>query len=257
MNLRLLALATVSFCVVAFARADDYPIKEPFSRSAPFDADGRISLHNVNGNISIEAWDKNEISIEGEKSARTEEELKAIELTIDLSATRADIKVHFPKRKEGWFGNNIRAAVSFKLKVPATGALDEIKVVNSSVKIDGVRGSVAAESVNGQVRAQNLGGDARLQTVNGQVNASFAAIHAHQKLSFRTVNGSVRVALPADAGFELASSVVNGHVDCDFPLQIRGRVGGKRVNGTVGDGRASLHASSVNGGIHLEQRDSD
>jgi DUF4097 and DUF4098 domain-containing protein YvlB len=257
LNLRFLALAVISFCATASTRADDYSFKEPFSRSASFDAHGVVSLHNVNGNISIETWDKNEISIEGEKSARTEEELKAIELTIDLSDTRADIKVHLPKHTGGWFGNNIRAAVSFKLKVPATVALDEIKVVNSSVYIVGLRGSVAAKSVNGPVRADNLGGDVRLGTVNGQVRASFATIHADQKLSFRTVNGSVRVALPADAGFELASSVVNGHVDCDFPLQVKARVGGKRVNGTVGDGRASLHASSVNGSIHIEQRESD
>lgn len=255
MKTRLVSFLAFSFFAAAFARADSYSFKEPFSRSAPFAADGRVSLHNINGEITVEAWDKNEILIEGEKSAKTEEELKAIELTIDVSDTRADIQVHFPKRSGGWFGgNNIHAAVSFHLKVPARVSLDAIKVVNSSVKIDGVRGSVAAESVNGQVRARNLSGGARLKTVNGQVNASFTALADRQQLSFATVNGSVHVALPADAGFTLEGSVVNGHIDCDFPLQIQGRVNHRHLNGTVGDGRASIHAQSVNGSVHLEKR---
>lgn len=256
MKIRLFVLAVASLFAGAFLRADTYPFKETFSRSGPFSATGVVSLRNVNGEIVVETWDKNEISIEGEKSARTEEELKAIELTIDLSSTRADIKVHLPKHPNSW-NNNVRAAVRFKLKVPATVALDEIKVVNASVKIEDVRGSVAVESVNGQIRARDLGSDARLRTVNGQVRASFVSLAADQQLSFRTVNGSVRVALPDDAGFQLKSSVVNGHVDCDFPLQIKGCVTGKRISGTAGDGRASIDASSVNGSIHFEKRESD
>lgn len=252
MKTPLLALLAFGLLTTA-ARADDYSHKEPFSRTAPFDATGQVSLHNVNGDIVIETWDRNEILIEGEKSAKTEEELKAIELTIDLSDTRADIKVRLPKRSGGWFGgnNSIRGGVKFRLKVPATVSLDEIKTVNSSVKIDGIRGTVRAESVNGQVRAHNLGGEAHLQTVNGQVNATFTRVSANHDLSFKTVNGGIRVTLPADAGVKLSGSVVNGHIDCDFPIEVQGRLGGKRLNGTIGDGRASLHAESVNGSIQL------
>lgn len=251
----LLALLAFSLLVAAPARADNYSHQEPFSRTAAFNATGEVSLHNVNGDIVIETWDRNEILIEGEKSARTEEELHAIELTIDLSEARAAIEVRLPKRSGGWFGNNsIRGAVRFRLKVPATATLDEIKTVNSSIKIDGVRGAVTAQSVNGRVRAHDLAGNARLRTVNGQVEASFTAIAAQQELSFNTVNGSILVALPADAGLQLSGSVVNGHIDCDFPIQVQGRLGGKRLSGTIGDGRTTLRAESVNGSIDLSKR---
>ncbi len=255
MKLQLPALLALGLLVIAPARADSYPHKEPFSRTAPFSATGEVSLQNVNGDIVIETWDRNEILIEGEKSARTEEELNAIELTIDLSDSRADIKVRLPKRSGGWFGNNsIRGAVRFRLKVPATATLDEIKTVNSSIKIDGVRGPVTAESVNGRIRAHDLAGSTRLRTVNGQVEASFTTIAAQQELSFNTVNGSIHVDLPADAGLQLSGSVVNGHIDCDFPIQVQGRLGGKRLSGTIGDGRATLRAESVNGSIDLAKR---
>lgn len=258
MNLRPLAfLATallIFLALTAPARADNYPHKEPFSRTAAFSPTGTVSLKNVNGNVTIEAWDRDEILIEGEKSARTTEELQAIELTIDLSDTRADIKVHLPKRPNGWFGNNsLRGAVSFTLKVPAGITLDDINTVNASIQIVGVRGSIDAQTVNGRIRATNLAGDASLQTVNGQVNASFATIAPRQQLKLKTVNGPVHVALPANAGLAVSGSVVNGHIHCDFPLQLTGKIGRKNINGTIGDARASLHASSVNGSIRLEK----
>jgi DUF4097 and DUF4098 domain-containing protein YvlB len=255
MNLRLLALPFLAVLAIGPVRADEHPFKEPFSRSGPFRADGRVTLENVNGGIVIETWDRNEIRIEGEKSARTEEELKLIELTMEVSESRADIKVRLPKRRSGWFGNDsVRGGVKFKLTIPANAALERIKTVNSSVEIQGVRGPLDAETVNGRIRAHDLGGNARLRTVNGQLEASFVDVPAGRDLSFNTVNGSIRVTLPANAGFELRTSVVNGHVDCAFPLEMQGRIDRKRVSGKVGDGRAALAASSVNGSIRIEKR---
>ena len=235
-----------------FANNEDR-FKEPFSQQGAFDRAGKITLQNINGHIEIETWDKNEISIEGEKFARTEEELKRIELTIDRSESRADIKVNLPKRIGGSGNKSIRGGVRFTLKVPATATLERIGSVNSSIEISGARGDVNAETVNGQIRAQDLGGNARLKTVNGQVLADFSAVRPEQELSFDTVNGSIEITLPDDAGVRLESKVVNGHVDCDFPVEMKGRVGGKRLSGKIGDGRATLSAESVNGSIRIKK----
>ena len=132
--------------------------------------------------------------------------------------------------------------------------LAKINVVNSSVDIKGVRGSVNAESVNGRIRADDLGGDVKLSTVNGEIEASLTAIATGQKLSFNTVNGGILVALPSDTGAEFHASVVNGGIDCDFSIGVQGKISGKRISGKIGDGRASLNAESVNGGIHIKKR---
>jgi hypothetical protein len=237
MKLRLFVALVTSLVAVVLARADDYSFKEPFKKTGAFSATGSITLENINGNVEIRTWDKNEILIEGEKSARTEEELKAVELTMDVSESRAAIKVRLPKRPGSWFfGGTIRASVRFTLTVPVTANLDQI------------------ETVNGGIQAANLGGSARLETVNGQINASFASISAGQEFSMETVNGSVTVVLPKDAGVALRTSVVNGHVDCDFPLTLTKSSGRRNLSGTIGDGRASLKAETVNGSIHIEQR---
>jgi len=255
MKFRHVAIALLALVVAALARADDYSCKEPFSQTAPFNATGSLSLANVNGSVEIRTWDKNQILVEGGKSAKTDEELKQIELTIDLTDTHAGIKVHLPERSGSWFfGNTIRASVRFTITVPATATIERLQTVNSTVTIDGLRGSVEAESVNGDIHATGLGGDAHFATVNGGIKADFVAVAPHQELSFETVNGSITVALPKDAGVVLHGSVVNGHISCDFPPELGERTNGRHLSGTIGDGRASLRAETVNGNIALEQR---
>lgn len=253
MKFRLVALTATALFAAALARADQYDSKESFTRTGAFDARGQISLENVNGNVDVRTWDKNEILIEVEKSAKTDEELQLIDLKIDLSESRAAIKVRLPKRPGAFFSaSNIRAAVRFKLTVPATASLNKISTVNSSVTLDGLRGAANVSSVNGGVHATHLGGDAKLETVNGAIKADFSAITAGQSLSFKTVNGQIAVRLVKDAGVELHGSVVNGRIDCDFPLQVAGRVRSHNLAGKIGDGRASLNAETVNGSIRLE-----
>lgn len=254
MKLPLLPLLAIALTAAVSARADDHRYKESFSESGPFNRTGVVTLDNINGQIAITTWDKNEIRIEGEKSAKTEDELKLIELTIDRSAGSADIKVKLPRRRNGWFGNNsIRGGVSFKLTVPATARLERINAVNASIDIDGVQGAVNAQSVNGRIRAHDLGGSARLKSVNGALIASFRQVAAEQELSFDTVNGSIEIRLPADAGADVHAKVVNGHIDCEFPIEMQGRVAGKRLSGKIGNGRASLSAVSVNGSIRIKK----
>lgn len=244
-----LLVLSLAFLTAAALRADDYAFKEAFTRAGAFSPDGKISLENVNGSIEVRTWEKNEILVEGEKSAKTEDELKLIELTIDLSDSNAAIKVRLPKRHADW-GNNIRAAVRFTLTVPATANLARISSVNSSIKVDGVRGSMNLDSVNGGIRATGLGADARLKTVNGSIHAVLATVGAQQRLGFDTVNGQINVSLPQDAGAELQASVVNGRIHCDFPLTLSAK-GRHSLHGKIGDGRALLKAESVNGSIHI------
>ena len=251
MKIRTLLLALIAFVGSTLLHAENYSSKETFSRKEMFSPTGKIVLENVNGDIDIQTWDRNEILVEGEKSAKSDEELKLIDLTIDLKESNAAIKVRLPKRA-GFSNNTIRASVSFKITVPATVSLDKIAVVNSSVRIKDMRGSVNAESVNGGVHAHNLAGNVKLETVDGEIVAEVSSVSADQKLSFQTVNGSITVKLPANTGADTHASVINGSIDCDFPLTVQGRIG-KKLSGKIGDGRARLSAESVNGSIRFKK----
>ena len=98
MKLRLLAFLASALFASALARAENYPCSESFSQTVPFNPNGEITLQNVNGAIEIRTWDKNEVRIEGEKNAKTDEELKLIALSIDTSPSLVAIQARLPRR---------------------------------------------------------------------------------------------------------------------------------------------------------------
>ena len=253
MKLSLLGLVAFGLVTAIGVRADDYAFKEPFDKSGAFNATGAVVVDNVNGNVEVRAWDKNEIRISGEKSAKTEEELKAIDLTIDQSPDRAVVKVKLPKRGGMFFGDSIRANVRITISVPATAKLEKIATVNGGVDIAGMSGGVQAESVNGHLKVTDLTGSVKLSTVNGGIDARFASLPAGSKVDTDTTNGGITLALPANAAASVDATTVNGGMHCDFPLEVSGKFIGRSIHGTIGGGGASVKASTVNGGVKIRK----
>lgn len=240
-------------CSWGTAHAERYAFKESVRQQHALAADGTVSVRNVNGNVQIEAWDRAEVVLEAEKSAATEEELRAIQLRVRPQADRFEVEVKLPKRA-GWFRGNIRAQVHLTLRVPAGVRVDDVETVNSSVTITGVQGAVRASTVNGRMIARDLAGDARLSTVNGGVEAQFSALTTGQHVELSSVNGGITIEVPEQAGANLSASVVNGGIDSDLPLEVTGRVSRRNLKGTLNGGGARLEASTVNGGIRIRAR---
>lgn len=232
-------------------RAESFAFTEKFDRSHPFRADGEITLSNINGAVTIRTWDRNEVRIEGEKRAATEEELALIAVNLDLTETRLNLKTAFPKRR-GLF-KAVRGEVIVTLTVPAAARLRDIGTTNGSIALEGTRGPVRAHSVNGRLSATGLAGDASLETVNGALQAAFASVSREQKISVRTVNGPVTIAFPKDPSLHIRARSVNGSIECEFPLPIEGKKGRHGLSGTLGQGGADVEAETVNGSIRVKQ----
>jgi hypothetical protein len=142
--------------------------------------------------------------------------------------------------------------VEFTLEVPE-GVKVRLHTVNGNVNARELPGDVDVHTVNGSVEV-STSGVARAQTVNGSLTASMGQADWDGTLEMNTVNGTVRVELPAGASTEVRASTVNGHIDSDFPLTLRGKHGPKHAEGTIGGGGRTLEMSTVNGAIELRQR---
>ena len=244
-------LAFLAFSVLTLGASAK--VSEKFSQTYPLAANGTIRLDNVNGSVEIIAWDKAEVSLEAEKRARNEEALGHLHLKIESSARKLTIKTEYEKKWKFW--ENAQAEVHYKLMVPAGVSLDKIDVVNSSIRITGVKGEVTVDSVNGSIEADGLAGAGDFDTVNGSITVSYAAMPAASDgISLDTVNGSCTLKLPASAGFRLDADTVNGRVSCDFPITLE-KSGKHDLRGTVAGGGPSIELDSVNGSLTVAKRD--
>jgi hypothetical protein len=145
--------------------------------------------------------------------------------------------------------NDVR--VDFTVHVPA-GVRFVGHTVNGSVEAANLASDVDANTVNGQIRV-STSGYAEAQTVNGSITASLGRATWNDGLRFATVNGGITIDLPANVSTDVRASTVNGGIVTDFPLTVIGRLGPRRLNGTIGSGGRRLELSTVNGTIRLRK----
>lgn len=232
---------------------------EKFEQSYPLSANGRVRVSNVNGPITVEAWERNEVRLEAIKIADSKETLAEVEIRVDSRADSLSVEADYENWRrgtgdKGW-KNNRRLEVQFRLSVPRTAALDEIETVNGSVKVSNFVNLTKVSAVNGNVNASNLRGTANLSTVNGEVAADFDRLEAGTKVSLSTVNGKVNLVLPSDVNATLKADSLNGEIRNDFGLPVRkGKYVGRDMYGRIGSGDVQVRLESVNGPLTIQRK---
>lgn len=141
--------------------------------------------------------------------------------------------------------------VRFVVKVPA-GVTFVARTVNGSVDALGIGGDVDAHTVNGGIHV-TAAGLAQAETVNGSIKATLGRSDGAEALDFKTVNGSIAVELPAEVNADVKAATVNGDIESDFPLTVKGRTTARRLSGTLGNGGRALTLETVNGSIRLKR----
>ena len=230
---------------------------ERFEQTYPLNANGRVSVSNVNGSITIETWDRNEVKLEAVKIADNKERLSEVEIKINARQDSFSVETDYDKTRRdsrGW-RNNGKLQVEFKLIVPRNAVLDEIETVNGSINISNASNTTKASAVNGEVRATNLRGTANLSTVNGTVEADFDQLQTGSRISLNTVNGTVNLMIPSDANATIKADTVNGSINNDFGLPVRkGKYVGKDLYGKIGSGDVQIKLNSVNGCLSVKRK---
>jgi DUF4097 and DUF4098 domain-containing protein YvlB len=222
-------------------------VTEDFHKTVPITANGRVSLENINGNVTITGWDRNEVQIDAVKSARDQQRLDEARIEVDEANDAVRIRTRYPEHNT----NNNPASVRYELHVPRAARLDKIDLVNGSLDVQQISGEVNASLVNGSLHARDLAGRSELSTVNGALQADFNSLNNVRDISLKSVNGSIALALPPSPNADIEANTVSGSIRTDFPLEVRGHFVGKSVNGKLGSGGTRIEMSNVNGSIRI------
>ncbi len=240
-----LAVTTVTALLALATAGAAGEVREEFHKTYPMDKNGKVQLENVNGSVHVRAWDRNEVKVDAIKKAKNQEQLDAVRIEVDASSDSVRIKTKYPEGR-----NKNSGTVDYTLTVPKESRLDKINTVNGAVEIQGVSGDVGASSVNGSVKASGMAGQVDLSTVNGSVSARVGALK--EKVSLKSMNGSLALAVPPEANADVSASTVNGGISSDFSLPIKKHIGtGSKVDGKLGSGGPTIRLSNVNGGIRI------
>src|ERR1051325_11800144 len=125
--------------------------RDEFHQTYAFDAHGRVALENINGDVHITAWDRNEVQVDAAKRASSQERLDDARIVVHAARGSIVIKTHYP----GQGNSEHPAIVDYTVKVPRMACLDQVKLVNGTLEISGMKGEVRASSVSGAIRTRD------------------------------------------------------------------------------------------------------
>ena len=249
--------ALLALALGAHAADQRGSLTEEFHQTYSITPDGRVELDNINGDVHISSWDRNEVKVDAVKYADTKERLDEAKIEIDSGKDYLSIRTKYPDHNHtwNWGSHNNPAGVEYTLTVPRGVHLDEIKLINGGLDVKGVSGEVRASCINGKLDAQDLAGRAELATINGHLEAKFAHL-AGQSVELKSVNGSVDLTIPSDSNAEIEASTVSGGISNDFGLHVNNhRFVGHDLRGELGNGGTHIRLENVNGhvGVHHAQ----
>ncbi len=192
-----------------------------FSAKYRIGRDGRLSLANISGDITVTGGSGDEATVDAVKRTRGDRvTLSQVRIQVDAAANRVDIRTEYPRMSHS------NVSVDYTVTVPS-GASIELHSISGTIKLAGVRGSVRVETISGSVTASDTPNVELAKTVSGDV--SLSGISTDGDVTAGTVSGTLTAkGLKAK---RLDLSTVSG----DIVLT--------DVN------VASLHAKSVSGGF--------
>jgi DUF4097 and DUF4098 domain-containing protein YvlB len=233
--------------------------QERIDQTYPLNPNGRINLDNLNGEVVITAWDRNEVRVEAVKTIECDRE---VQIDVNINATPSLISIdtdyNWEKNGSGWSSGGYRcrkANVDYKLTVPRTARLDQIETVNGAVSLDGLTDYVKASTVNGKVTARNLRGTVYVSSVNGALDVDFDSLQNVRDVKIGMVNGTINLQLPSDIDATVKADTVNGSINNDFGLPVRkGEYVGRNLYGRLGNGGITVKLDGVNGTINIRRK---
>lgn len=216
-----------------------------FNRTYPANQNVRLQLLNRTGTVTVEGWNRNEVSI----SAYMETPAAVIEPQ-SLSGT---IYINLLKDNQGREMGN----VNFTIRVPFTSSVDiETKMGNLSVS--NVRGGLVRAHITteGDITLTNIAASA-VSAQNGIGDIFYdGTIQQGGGYRFFSISGTISLRIPPGSSFRLSATAPSTRNISlgTFSENMRFMWDGRRVVGTSGDGAATLSVTNQRGNIQFIRR---
>ena len=239
-------------------------------------------LNSVNGPVTVEASPDNRVHVRAEKEVRrgsvSDVAFQVIQSGGDVrvcalwrqdycdeeglhnrrndddrnDGQRRDVRVRFTVRVPA--GVHVSAGtVNGEMRVRNVGGEVRANTVNGAVEVTNAEGQVRATTVNGAVDVSTRNGPVTATTVNGDIDVKMSAVGRDGAMRFHTVNGTVRVEMPASIDADVEMETMHGRISSDYPMQLRGRFGPRSARGTIGRGGMRIELETLNGSVELRR----
>lgn len=209
---------------------------------------GQLIVSGKNGGIEVIGEERQDIALEARVIAQDSNRDDAKSLAREVKIiTTGSIRAEGPQT---WGWSHRSWYVNFRLQVPRHLAA-QLHTENGGIKVTNVDGEITIDTTNGGLTLDDLGGQVHATTVNGGLDVRLDGNQWHGAgLVAKSTNGGVSVKAPDHYSAHLVAETVNGGVSVGFPITVQGKIN-HHLDANIGEGGATLHFQTVNGGVSI------
>lgn len=274
------------FSPSASAQTFSETIKETVRFQDINSSENELYIHNINGNVTVEGYNGNEIQITYHKKidADTQRDLdraiEEVEFIIEEESNRILIYLDAPficvKKRDGKISYNINDwdddydfMFDISIRVPQNTNLDVSTINNGRVLVENIHSKwLDVSNINGSVELGNVAGITDAKTINGDITASYRENPSGDS-SFETINGTIEVMFPENLSADITFKSMHGDLYTDFKnvqrLQARVESSEERGHGKttyridkfaplrIGNGGPTFKFEVLNGDVYVKR----
>ncbi len=246
----------ISALAAGGAAAEDIFILED-SFSAVLEAGSNVIISNINGDITIEEWDSDQVLIQ--YSIQSDSPLDMESIFIECTYIDGIIcEVAYP----GEYGNIV---VDFHVNLPElldlnlimftlTGCISInsgtgtslVEIMNGSAVLEGFEGELTVNVVSGEIDLQNVPGLAAANVVEGVIRGTLSEIERDIEIS--TVSGLIDLVLECSPAVTV--STMSGDIDIPGIHVLHDLIGS---SAEFGDGEFKIDITTVSGNVRIRK----
>ena len=221
-------------------------ISQEFDKIYSLQPGGTFELQNVNGPVEVRGWDRDAVEVRAVKTAKHHEaDLDRVTIEVSAQSDYVSVATHYP-RDEG-----VEVAVEYLVRVPRGAHVEHIGTINGTLSVVGVDSVDDLHTVNGNIEVYDGGGNVHAHTTNGNIHLELAQFAGASGASAETTNGSLLIALPANAEANVETRCLNGNFLSEMPVAMQSSLKPREMHGKIGKGGAPITLRTINGGIRI------
>ncbi len=181
---------------------------------------GTLKIRISRGDVRVTGAEVAEITVKSEAQApdhqTRKDGLRVLGASSSYSLTEKDNVVTLDNASGSWSGSQ----ADFTITVPRATSVTLANTWGGDITCADLSGDVDIKSLNGEVKLDRLSGATCVETMNGEIHADIQTLAPGKTLSFTSMNGEVRVRVPADTKANIRLRTQNGSILTDFDEKV-------------------------------------
>ena len=228
LNLAARAVLTMAaLAILVHSNSADAFAQKTITRKYPAQKNVRLEVKNISGTITVEAWERNEISVKAQLFSPN------AQFTPEQTASCLGIDVVRDNR------GRMVGDINFIVKVPVDSTVD-IETKRGNISINNVRGGMvrARVSTNGDIELTGIRAS-EVIAENGVGHLLFdGELVSGGAYTFKSLTGDINIRIPKNSSFSLVASAQPQSINLNSFASPKLNIvsDGRKVYGDVGEG---------------------